>query len=64
MAEHTSQVAFRFPEELVERLDAYAEQRATELRGVRVTRADAVRALLEEGLDRAGFPPTKMKRKR
>ncbi len=57
MAEHTTQVAFRFSDELVERLDRFVESRARELRGVRFSRADAVRQLLEEGLERAGFPP-------
>lgn len=62
MAEHVVQAAFRFPKELIERLDAYAEKRANEMRGARVTRADVVRMLLEEGLSRAGLPPATTKR--
>jgi hypothetical protein len=45
------QVAFRLPSELVARVDAYAEAIAATVPGVRITRADAVRALLTKALD-------------
>jgi predicted transcriptional regulator len=44
--------AFRFSESLVRRLDKHAERLARERPGLRVTRADALRMLLVEGLDR------------
>ena len=47
----TRQVAFRLPVELVERLDAFAEQMKAESPGLRVTRADAARLLLTRALD-------------
>jgi len=45
-------IPFRLPEELVKRLDRYAERLSREQRGMRFTRADVVRVLLTEGLDR------------
>ncbi|MBI2892197.1 MAG: hypothetical protein HYY06_01505 [Deltaproteobacteria bacterium] len=51
----TKQTAFRLPEDLLERLDAYAVKLGRDLPGLGVTRADAVRTLLEQGLAREGF---------
>lgn len=45
-------IPFRLPEDLVKRLDRHAERLRKEQRGMRVTRADVVRVLLTEGLDR------------
>lgn len=45
------QVAFRLPSNLVEEIDAQAESWSTRVPGVRVTRADVVRALLVKGLE-------------
>lgn len=56
MAENIKQVAFRFPDSLVKRLDAYAAQMESEMVGLRFSRADAARVLLEKGLAEAGFP--------
>jgi len=44
-------LAFRLPDELIVRVDAYAAKLGTEARWTRVTRADAVRALLTQALD-------------
>jgi hypothetical protein len=53
MATKTVQVAFRFPEALVERLDAHAKRLEAEQPGLTFTRADVVRVLLTRGLDEA-----------
>lgn len=42
--------AFRLPDDLIGRVDAYAKRVEMERVGMTVTRADAVRALLVEGL--------------
>jgi len=51
----TRQTAFRLPEDLLDRVDAYAVKLARELPGLGVTRADAVRRLLEQALEREGL---------
>ena len=56
MSEKIKQVGFRFPESLIMRLDAYAKKMEGEMPGLRFTRADAVRVLLEKGLTEAGVP--------
>lgn len=45
----------RLPDELIERLDAYAEQ-LTEATGIEVSRADVVKRLLTKGLDAVEKP--------
>ena len=50
MARNDKQGAFRRPAELVEELDRKAEKMSCSVPGVRVTRADIVRALLVQGL--------------
>lgn len=42
--------AFRLPEDLVRRLDSYAERLRREQPGRTATRADALRVLLEQAL--------------
>lgn len=42
---------FAIPDELVTEVDGYARRLETEHPGVRMTRSDAVRALLRRGLD-------------
>ena len=49
--EATVQVAFRLPKSLVARLDLYVEEMRGRAPGVNVSRADAVRFLLNRGLD-------------
>jgi len=44
------QVAFRLPSALVEQIDAQVEDWSSKAPGIRVTRADVVRALLVQGL--------------
>lgn len=56
MSESTKQVAFRLPESLVARLDAYAEQLSIAQPGIAFTRADAVRLLLTRALDATSAP--------
>lgn len=46
-------VPFRLPGPLVKRLDRHAERLRRETPGLRVTRADVVRLLLERGLEAA-----------
>jgi hypothetical protein len=55
-------VAFRFPDGLVTRLDAYAAKMEAEMLGLRFSRADAARVLLEKGLAEAGFPAKQEKK--
>jgi antitoxin component of RelBE/YafQ-DinJ toxin-antitoxin module len=59
MGEKGRQVGFRFDEDLVERIDAYAQKMAREMPGLTFTRADAVRVLLEKALADAGLPALK-----
>ncbi|MDZ7842609.1 MAG: hypothetical protein U5R46_17560 [Gammaproteobacteria bacterium] len=47
----TKQVAFRLDEDLLDRVDAYAEQMTQDTPGVQFTRVDAVRFLLTHALD-------------
>ena len=49
--DRTRQLAIRLPTSLVDRLDAHAERMRAQARGVRVTRADALRSLLLAALD-------------
>ena len=51
MEKNTKQTAFRLPEGLVERIDAYAETLMAATPGLNVSRADAVRMLLLRALD-------------
>jgi hypothetical protein len=48
----TTQVAFRLPTDLVERLDRHLERVRLRTPGIGITRADVVRNLLSVGLDR------------
>lgn len=59
----TTQYAFRLPDELIDRLDAYVAAQA-EATGFAVTRADVVKQLLARGLDAvdAGLPKGKRKK--
>lgn len=47
----TTQVAFRLPDDLLKRLDAFAADMAKNVPGVYVSRADALRVLLAKALD-------------
>lgn len=51
MAKPKTQTAFRLEDELVERLDLYAERLNREQPGLGVTRATVVRMLLIKALD-------------
>lgn len=51
------QVGFRFDDDLVRRIDIYAGRMGKEMPGLKFTRADAVRVLLEKALADAGLPP-------
>jgi hypothetical protein len=44
------QIAVRFEEELLARVDAYMEQMQVTALGLDITRADAIRNLVERGL--------------
>ena len=52
---NSKQVGFRWPIEMIERLDAYAVQQRKKT-GMNMSRAQAAFQLVEEGLSRAGFP--------
>lgn len=62
MSEETKQTAFRLPVSLLARLDAYAEQMATEHPGMTFSRADALRVLLTLALDAHARPAPKGKK--
>lgn len=47
----TKQVAFRLDEDLLDRVDAYADRMTRETPGVQFSRVDAVRFLLTHALD-------------
>lgn len=47
---HDKQVAFRLPSDLVEQIDAQARSWSEQKPGMRVTRADVVRAILVQSL--------------
>lgn len=49
----TQPVALRIPADLLERVDRHQERLRASVEGLRVTRSDAVRALLAAGLDAA-----------
>ena len=51
----TEQLAFRLDAALTKRLAAFTNAKAAETPGLRFTRADAIRVLLEQGLEQAGF---------
>ena len=50
-------IPFRLPADLVKRLDKHAERMQAEQPGLQVTRADALRVLLTEALDRVEAKP-------
>ena len=63
MADHTSQVAFRLPIDLLKRIDKHAERMRDLQPGVNVTRTDVVRMLLTRALDHLdGDQPRRAKR--
>ena len=51
------QLGIRWPEDLVERIDAYVEKARKERLGLRFSRSDAIRELVERGLAEEGFGP-------
>ncbi len=53
------QVAFRLPSFLVDQIDEKAETWSARVPGIRVTRADVVRALLVQGLEVDGAPASR-----
>jgi metal-responsive CopG/Arc/MetJ family transcriptional regulator len=61
----SKQMGLRLPQELIDRLDQYVDKLGEELPGVEFTRSDAIRTLIEQGLQKAGIPSKeKVKRKR
>lgn len=54
MREKTKQLGIRVPESLIRRLDLYAQKMSEQMPGLKFTRADAVRVLLERGLAETG----------
>lgn len=46
----TKQIAIRLPPDLIDRIDAYAEQLQEKVPGVSITRTAAIRDLLEHSL--------------
>lgn len=62
----TKQIAVRFDSRLVVRLDKHVKRLQSANVGMRVTRVDAIRVLLAEGLDRVekGAPEKAKERRR
>ena len=56
----TTQIGVRLPNELLDKLDAYAKQLTKDNPGMKFTRADAERILLTRGLE--GFDPKPRKK--
>jgi len=56
------QTGFRLDTELLERLDAFRHAREEVTPGLEVTRTDAIRILLEKGLEESGFPDSGRKK--
>jgi len=56
-------VGFRLPVSVIERIDAFARQLEAEQPGIRVSRSNAIRTLLERGLADAGYPAEQPARK-
>jgi hypothetical protein len=56
-------VGFRLPTSVIERIDAFARQLEAEQPGIRVSRSNAIRTLLERGLADAGYPAEQPLRK-
>jgi hypothetical protein len=46
----SQQIAIRMPSTLLERIDAFAEQLKLRSPGLRITRADAIRVMIENAL--------------
>jgi hypothetical protein len=59
---NTTQYTFRLPDDLIERLDAYAG-RLSEETGIEVNRADVVKRLLTKGLEAVEKPKKPAPRK-
>ena len=55
----TTQVAFRLPNDLLQRVDAYADQMRRDVPGMNASRADAVRVLLNKALEEPAAPKKK-----
>jgi hypothetical protein len=61
----SKQMGLRLPVEIIERLDRYLDKLGAELPGVKLSRSDAIRTLIEQGLQRAGIlSKEKTKKKR
>ena len=56
MAQNDRQVAFRLPNELVDRIDSYAANLSGRTPGMNITRADVVRMFLVRGLQTGDKP--------
>lgn len=56
--EPTQTLAFRLPDSLVERIDAYIGTVNSSMPGLGFSRAQAVRVLLEKSLNAEGIPPS------
>jgi len=47
----TQQIAIRLPQPLLDRIKAYTDRLAQSMQGINITRADAIRVLIERGLN-------------
>lgn len=57
------QVAFRFPEDLLTRIESYRKKLSADMPGLDVNQATVVRVLIEKALAAEGFPPAARSRK-
>lgn len=57
-----TQIVFRLPQSLLDRLDAYADKQRDSLPGSKFSRADALRVLISKGLEAAEAGAPKRKR--
>lgn len=59
----TTPVGFRLPDSLIARLDAFCAAYEREHAGMRLSRSNAIRFLLEQALTAAGYPAEAKRRK-
>ena len=57
------QVAFRFPQDLLTRIESYRRKLSADMPGLDVNQATTVRVLIEKALAAEGFPPAARTRK-
>jgi hypothetical protein len=63
-SDNLTPVGFRLPDSIIARIDAYSRHVEAKVPGVKLSRSNAIRALLELALTAQGFPGQQPKGKR